>query len=152
MSNPNPFASPQAAPGIGGGPGMDGGLSARAATILSQTRGWVIFYAVLLYLVAAMFLVGVAVAGSFVDEIPQLDMLGGLVAVVFLFVMGYVLVEAILLTIFAAKIGGYLRSRNPGEIAAGLKNMKVFWIFEGIRLVIFAIFGVIGLLAVLSQM
>jgi len=131
---------------------MDGGLSARAATILSQTRGWVIFYAVLLYLVAAMFLVGVAVAGSFVEEIPQLDMLGGLVAVVFLFVMGYVLVEAILLTIFAAKIGGYLRSRNPGEIAAGLKNMKVFWIFEGIRLVIFAIFGVIGLLAVLSQM
>ena len=131
---------------------MDGGLSPNAVTILSKTRGWVMLYAILLYIVAAGLLLGLALAGNFLREIPQLDAMGGFVMVVILIGLGYVLVEAILLTIFAAKIGGYLRSRNPNEVASGLKNMKIFWIFEGVRQVIFVIFGVIGLLGILSQM
>lgn len=145
MSNPNPFASPQAAPGVGGGPGMDGSLSPRAATILSKTRGWVMLYAILLYIAAAGLLLGLAAADILLREFPQLNVLGGLVRVVILIALAYVLTEAILLTVFTAKIGGYLRSHNPAEMAAGLKSMKIFWIFEGVRLLI-TVVAVIGLI------
>ena len=149
MSNPNPFASPHAAPGVGGVQGMDAGLSPNAATILAKTRGWVMLYAMLLYIGAAGLLLALAAAGNFLREIPQLSGLGSLMAVAIIIALGYVLAQAVMLTLFPSKIASYLRSRNPGEMATGLKNLRIFWILEGVRLLIMAVFGVIGLLTIL---
>lgn len=154
MSDPNPFASPQAAPGIGGGPGMEGSLSPNAAIILSKTRGWVMVYAILLYIIAAILLVGLAVAGNVLREIPQFAELGSLFMVGILVALAYVLVQAVLLTLFANKIGGYLRTRSSVEMSTGLKNMRVFWILEGVRqllMIVFAVIGLIGLITLLGR-
>jgi hypothetical protein len=151
MSNPNPFASPQAAPGIGGGPGMEGGLSPNAATILSKTRGWVMLYAILMYIVAAILLIGLAAAGNVLREIPQFAGLGSLFMVGILVTLAYVLVEAVLLTLFANKIGGYLQTGSSDAMAAGLKNIRVFWILEGVRQLLMIVFGVIGLLSLFAR-
>lgn len=144
MSNPNPFASPQSAPGYGGGPEMGGGFSPRTATILSQTRGWIIFRAVLWYIIAALLVLALVAAGNFLQEIPQLNALGGLVMVGIVIFLGYFLIEAILLTVVAARLGGYLRSGNPSEMTTGMKILKVFWIVEGSLALVFTIFALIG--------
>lgn len=133
---------------------MEGSLSPNAAIILSKTRGWVMVYAILLYIIAAILLVGLAVAGNVLREIPQFAELGSLFMVGILVALAYVLVQAVLLTLFANKIGGYLRTRSSVEMSTGLKNMRVFWILEGVRqllMIVFAVIGLIGLITLLGR-
>jgi hypothetical protein len=65
--------------------------------------------------------------------------------------LAYVLVEAVLLTLFANKIGGYLQTGSSDAMAAGLKNIRVFWILEGVRQLLMIVFGVIGLLSLFAR-
>ena len=150
MSNPNPFASPMSAPGAGMGTSQAGGFTPRTATILSQTRGWVIFRAVLWYIVAAVLLIGMVGAADTFRRIPQFAGLGGLLIVALLVVFAIILVEAVLLTIFAAKIGHFLRMGDVAGMANAMKAQKPFWLFDAILAIIGGIFSLIGLINMLQ--
>lgn len=132
------------------GSGAAGGFTPRTATILSQTRGWVIFRAVLWYIVAALLLIGMVAAGNVLRQIPQFAGLGGLMVVAIFLVFAIILAEAVLLTVFAAKIGHFLRMGDVAGMANAMKAQKIFWIFDAVLAIIGCIFALIGLINMLQ--
>ncbi len=154
MSDPNPFASPQSTPGQGVGPTVSGGFSPRTITILSQTRGWTMFCAVLWYIGAVLTLlgiVGLTAAGNALEELQQLGLFGQFAVVALVIVFFYLLVEAILLTSFAGKIGAFVRSGNPAAVRDGVRSLRVYWIFEAVAAVVFVLLSVIDVVIGLTQ-
>ncbi len=139
MSQPNPFASPQSAPGMGMGMGTThfGGFTPRTASIMSQTRGWVLFMAILGYIYVFLALIGLTQVTAVVRELPGMRM--GVLVLIMLVVIGVVLTGSIMLTMYAARIGAFLRTYDMASMALALRSQKVFWVFSGVLILLYIV-------------
>lgn len=149
----NPYASPASSRVIAR---SSGELSSDVITELQKTRPWVLFIAILLWILGGGFLIlllynvifvrnpagsTVFSSGSMVSMISYLVGLGLGYAVV-----AYVILyPALKLTRYALNIARFTQSESFTDLAAALSEQRRFWRFQGIVLV--TILGFVVLLA-----
>lgn len=147
MSQFNPFVSPQNPSGGSISGASSGGptkYTSGTAEILLQTRGWTIFRAVAWYIAGALMLVvALAAAQNFAAFTSLVG--GGTVAMVML-LTALLLGEAVMLTIFAIRVGQYRQASTPGNMLNIVRSLKYFWLFNGIFAVVMALETVIEFL------
>jgi len=136
----NPFASddnPYQAPKITTDSSDIGGLYPsldRAANMLRQTKPWVRFISVLMFIGAAfMVLVGLiaTVAGA---RMP--GAFGPVVGLIYIVMAILYIAPALFLWMYADRIGVFLQNKSPGTLASALEAQKSFWKFVGIVMLI----------------
>ena len=134
-SGANPFQSPMAAESSSdygdSAPDLDG-----AAHMLRQTKPWVRFISVLMFIGSAI----IVIFGLFVMAAGAPGMPGrfGTIAGVFYIVMALLyIMPAVFLWAYADRIGFFLRQRSPGTLTSALESQKSFWKFVGVVASIF---------------
>jgi len=139
-SDENPYLAPNivtsAGDAIGGDPGLD-----RAADMLRQTKPWVRFVSVILFILAAlMVLVGLAVMVG--GMMGPMGPSGAVFGAIYILMAILYIAPGIFLWAYADRIGIFLRQRTPGRLAMALESQKSFWKFTGIvTLIVLCIYG-----------
>ena len=148
VTDANPYASPQITtmasdPGRGE-PALDG-----AAEMLRQTKPWVRFISVMLFLGAAFIaLAGLFVMGGGISEAMP-GGIGAFLGFIYIAMAFLYIVPAVFLWMYADRIGVFLRDRSPGRLASALAAQKSFWRFVGIAmLVILCLYGLMFVLGI----
>ncbi len=141
----NPYQAPQITTSASGfddvgdaDPSLD-----RAANMLRQTKPWVRFVSVMLFIGAAlMVLLGlVLVIGGMANAMPM--PFGGMLGLIYIAMACLYVVPGVFLWAYANRIRVFLDQRTPGTLASALESQKSFWRFVGISLlVIMCLYGV----------
>lgn len=146
----NPFVSPQAA----GGPAVSVDTEAGDAVTpgmrqaLAQTRPWVVFLAILGFIVGGLgVLVGLVAA---LLHIATFGPIGLLVALVVLVGPALYLVASYYLLNYGQRIRTFLRSNRNRELEAALFAQKSFWKLVGIVTLVVLILYLLMILAVIA--
>ena len=149
----NPYQSPQVM-GVPSGGGADPSLD-RAVSMLRQTKPWVRFISVMMFIGSAFMVLG----GLFMMAIgagggaggagwPGAAFGVGLGVAYIVFALLYI-VPAVFLWKYADRIAVFMRERSTGALASALESQKSFWKFVGIlmliMLVIYAGIFVLGI-------
>lgn len=125
-------------------------VSAAVVDQLKRTRGWVLFFSVLMW-IGAIFLVfgglmmiGMGIfagaAGGFGKEISQeFAAMGGMAAigVVYLVLAIFYFYPAIKLGKFAARIRDLASAPSERNLVAALNEQRAFWKYVGIMMIVF---------------
>lgn len=151
-SSDNPYRSPEVVATPSDVGGSDPSLSS-AAHMLRQTKPWVRFISVLMFIGSAFLALGGAImmaagaAGG--PRVP-----GAFAGIVYVFMAILYVIPAVFLWRYADRIGSFMLHRTPGTLAHALEAQKSFWKFVGIltlivlciyaTLAIFFIFGAIA--------
>ncbi len=130
----NPYQAPQITPSpsdFGDAAGPDPNL-ARAADMLAQTKPWVRFMSVMVFIAAAIYgMLGLLIVIGGIAADMHLPF-GGIVGIVYIVMAIFYIVPGIFLWNFADRIGAFLFHRTPGALASALESQKSFWKFVGI--------------------
>ena len=127
-----------------GGEGFSGRVSPRVVSIMSRTKGWVRFIAVMMFLNF-----GITIINTFVTIGSQQGVVGdarragqifGAVLVMLLY-----LYPAVKLNSYASRIGVLLQSGQSGDLEIALNEHRAFWRYVGIVALVFMSIFVIAL-------
>jgi hypothetical protein len=142
------------------GPAPAGGVSETAIDELRQTRPWVIFMSVLMFVGAAftllgaisMFVVGAMVPTTLAGAGNEgARAVGGMMGVMYagmgffyLFVAGLSIYPGVKLWSFGSAIGRLLSSRATIDLEDALRHQKAYWKFYGISVIVLIAMGILG--------
>ncbi len=150
----NPYQAPTVASSVGDTSGSDPSLG-RVAEMLRQTKPWVRFVSVMMFIGAAFLVFGalVMMAGGMRGEMPG-PMRGVGVGVGLFYIVLAILYIApgIFLWMYADRIGVFLSQRTPGTLASALEAQKSFWKFVGIAILILICLYCLGIMIFIGGM
>lgn len=144
-------------------PHQGASVSGNVVDILKRTRGWVLFFSVLLWigvgflLLGGVALIGVALVGGAMGE--QIGQAMGMQEVGMIVAMGaFYLVFSLLYIYPALKLGKYAsrisdlaRQPNQAALAAALDEQRAFWKFVGVlTLLIVVLYFAIIVIAIVA--
>lgn len=117
------------------GGGLPGRVSPRVVDIMSRTKGWVRFIAVLLFINFGLTIINtvVVVNGSETRELAA-GRIGQFIG--FAIVLLLYLYPAIKLNSYASRIGALLQSGRTGDLEAALNEHRAFWRYVGIVMIV----------------
>ncbi|MBN2476762.1 MAG: DUF4339 domain-containing protein [Pirellulales bacterium] len=149
-SEPGPYASPQVSTGdatpVGGGPA--GGLGVRGRRALSETKPWVVFLAILGFVIGG---IGVLTGLLFLAASAVGAGLPGILIGLCAFVGPVItLVLAYYLFSYGQRIAAYLRTDRPADLEAALTAQKSFWKLAGLVTAVYLGFCVLVMVAVMA--
>lgn len=149
-SDVNPYQAPMATTYSSDVGDSDPSLD-RAADMLRQTKPWVRFISVMMFIASGFLVLGgliMMVAGA-AAKLP-----GGFGAAFgFVYIVLAILyaLPAVFLWKYADRISVFLRQRSPGKLASALEAQKSFWKLAGIlMLIVLCMYAVIIVFAVLA--
>ena len=123
----------------------------RAADMLRQTKPWVRFISVMLFIVGGfMVLAGlfVMLAGA-AAKLP--GGFGGAIGFIYIVMAVLYILPAVFLWTYADRISIFLRKRSPGRLASALEAQKSFWKLAGIlMLIVLCMYAVIIVFVLLA--
>jgi hypothetical protein len=129
----------------------ESGASAEVGTnvirVLVESRGWVLFIAVITFIYAAMLFIGgllIIVIGPRVAADTAMGLFQMLFSVI-------VACGAWMLISYAAGVENFHRRRDETSLAAALLTLKSFWTYVGIVLIVLLTVAVIGIIMILSM-
>ena len=133
----NPYASPASLPQIDvAGPAATGGqtITPGIHRAMSETRPWVLFLSVLLFIAAGMMTLGCVAMACFAIGFQEVEVLLGAAFYLlyggFLFGFGYYLFS------YARTIGVFTGSGHADHLEAALVAQKSFWKLVGIFIIV----------------
>ena len=125
----------------------DGSVTERTAQLLHQTRPWVLFLSVLMFVGSAFLVLGglamfaMGAAGGAMGSREGATF--GALGLLYLPVVALYVYPALKLWGYGSAIGRLVSSRAVGDLEAALSEQKSFWKFLGIMtLVVFALYAV----------
>lgn len=140
----NPYQASELAAVSGGGDGDDPKLE-RSANMLRQTKPWVRFISVMMFIGSAFMVLG----GFFMMVSGAAGMGGGgggpraafggvsaLIGVAYLVMAMFYIVPGVFLWRYADRIESFVQQRTTAALAAALEAQKSFWKFVGIMMLI----------------
>jgi len=128
-----PYVPPASNPG---GRGFSGEVSPRVFDIMSRTKGWVRFIAVMLWVNVVVAIINVIVTLSSA-RLPNGDAqkVGQVVGIAIALL--FYIYPAVKLNSYARRIGVLLQSGRAGDLEAALNEHRAFWRFVGIVTLVF---------------
>ncbi len=149
----NPYRSPQVTSKPSGTGGWDSSLN-RAADMLRQTKPWVRFMSVIMFIGSGFMVLGggfmmmaAGVAGA--PGVP-----GAIIGLIYIAMAILYIIPAVFLWRYADRIASFLVRRTPDSLGYALEAQKSFWKFVGILTLIvlciyalIALFGIFGAIA-----
>lgn len=137
-------------------------ISAAVIDQLARTKGWTLFFSVLLWIGAAFLLMGgiamigmgavAGMGGGFGEEMAaQLGAMGGMVGLgVAYFVMAvFYIYPALKLAKYSSQIGRLMQTPSEQNLVAALNEQRAFWKYVGIMMIVgIALYIVIIVVAV----
>ena len=140
---PNPYRAPTAASTSFVDESSGGVVTARILELLAQTRPWVRFFSVLLFIAAGLMFI-MAPAVVFLGDMGPMQRAAGIVYFVFACVY---IPPAVYLGRYAGRINELLASRGVSDLEGALQAQKSFWRFVGIVAAVILILYVFALVA-----
>jgi hypothetical protein len=137
-ASPNPYQAPTVASLASDVSGSDPSLG-RVAEMLRQTKPWVRFMSVMLFIGAALLVLGglvIMASGAAEGPVPGLGRVGAVLGFIYIVMAVLYIAPGVFLWMYADRIGVFLRQRTPGTLASALEAQKSFWKFVGIATLI----------------
>ena len=147
----NPYQTPQVIAGSIDAGGADPKLE-RAVSMLRQTKPWVRFISVMMFIGSAfMVLGGLIMMISGAAGVGPAAGVGAVIGVVYIVMALFYIIPAVFLWRYADRIALFVQERSTGALASALEAQKSFWKFVGIlMLVVMAIYAVIIVFTILA--
>jgi len=144
----NPYQAPSFSSASSDVVGSDLDLD-RSARMLSQTKPWVRFISVMMFIGSAfMVLGGIAMM---IGGAAGLGGAGAFLGIVYIVMALLYIVPAVFLWSYADRIGRFLQQKSPGTLASALESQKSFWKFMGIlMLIVLCIYAMIFVFAIVG--
>ena len=125
----------------------------RAVSMLSQTKPWVRFISVMMFLGCGFMVLGGVglIIGSAAGGFGMPGVTGFIIGGVYIVMALFYIVPAIFLWMYADRIKLFVQERSTGTLASALEAQKSFWKFVGIiMLIVIAIYAVIFVFALVG--
>ena len=140
----NPYETPQAAIMDAGAPAIADPELTQAASMLRQTKPWVRFISVLMFICSGFMILGglfmlvggAAMTGAGGNPGMAAAGFGAVVGGIYIAMALLYIVPAIFLWRYADQIARFDRDRSSGRLATALEAQKSFWKFVGIAALI----------------
>ncbi|TWT35590.1 hypothetical protein KOR34_04830 [Posidoniimonas corsicana] len=118
-------------------------VSESTARTLAESRPWVLFISIFLYVTAALFIVG-GILGLAVGP-PELGVLR-ISASISLLLYGVVSFWAAqLLLNYTTRLGKFINSRSDAQLDSAFKGLKTFWVFTSFILIYLTVNAIAGI-------
>ena len=119
----------------------------RTVSMLRQTKPWVRFFSVLLFIFGAVpVLGGLAIGVSMVGGATGV-LEGVVLMVIFMFLAPVYIIMAVILKRYADRIESFVQERSTGTLAFALEAQKSYWKFSGIITLVIVAIAVVGIVA-----
>ena len=135
---------PYTSPTSNYGDGMSGRVSPRVVDIMSRTKGWVRFIAVMLFVNFGLSIINTIVTLNaprrFGGDAERVGQIVGVAVMLLLY-----LYPAVKLNSYASRIGVLLQSGRASDLDAALNEHRAFWRYVGIVAIVLMSLMVIGI-------
>lgn len=141
IASANPYASPTAPTQQPSGEGQDGAITPATRRALAETRPWVLFLSILMFISVGLMLVGALIL--LVGAVATGMGIAVLFALLYLAFALVYLVPAYYLFTYAQRIGDFRRQGGVRTLEAAIVAQKSFWKFVGIVTAVFLVLGLV---------
>ena len=126
----NPYAAPEAVSDQEAGEAAAGAITAATRRALAETRPWVLFISILMFIGVGFMLLGAVfvLIGSLIGGMGFL----GVISLVYVLFAAVYVVPAYYLFKYGQRIGDFLRQNGDRQLEAAIVAQKSFWKFVGI--------------------